>query len=60
MYGRGRLTSATILLVGLARLDLGEHRRFSIPFLFAASILMTIAGVAFGVSTVTAYSVTRN
>jgi len=43
------LTPATFLLVGLARLDLGEHQRFSIPFLFAASILMTVASVAFGV-----------
>ncbi len=42
------LTPATFLLVGLARLDLGEHQRFSIPFLFAASILMTVASVAFG------------
>ncbi len=43
------LTPATFLLVGLARLDLGAHQRFSIPFLFAASILMTAASVAFGV-----------
>ena len=43
------LTPATFLLVGLARLDLGEHQRFTIPFLFAASILMTAASVAFGV-----------
>jgi len=43
------LTPATFLLVGLAKLDLGEHQRFSIPVLFAASILMTAASVAFGV-----------
>jgi CitMHS family citrate-Mg2+:H+ or citrate-Ca2+:H+ symporter len=43
------LTPATFLIVGLANLELGEHQRFSIPFLFAASILMTTASVAFGV-----------
>jgi CitMHS family citrate-Mg2+:H+ or citrate-Ca2+:H+ symporter len=30
-------------------LDLAEHQRFSFPLLFGASVLMTIAGVAFGV-----------
>ncbi|HTT61027.1 MAG TPA: citrate:proton symporter [Bryobacteraceae bacterium] len=43
------LTPATFLIVGLANVELGEHQRFSIPFLFAASILMTAASVAFGV-----------
>ena len=43
------LTPATFLIVGLARVDLGDHQRFSIPFLFAASVLMTLASVAFGV-----------
>jgi CitMHS family citrate-Mg2+:H+ or citrate-Ca2+:H+ symporter len=43
------LTPATFLIVGLADLDLGEHQKFTIPFLFSASILMTIAAVAFGV-----------
>jgi CitMHS family citrate-Mg2+:H+ or citrate-Ca2+:H+ symporter len=33
----------------LARVELGDRQRFSIPFLFAASLLMTIARVAFGV-----------
>lgn len=33
----------------LADLDLGAHQRFSFPFLFAASILMTITCVAIGV-----------
>lgn len=43
------LTPATYLLVGLAGVDLGEHQRFSTPYLFAASVVMTIAAVAFGV-----------
>ena len=43
------LTPATFLIVGLADLDLGEHQKFSIPFLFGASVLMTIASVAIGV-----------
>jgi CitMHS family citrate-Mg2+:H+ or citrate-Ca2+:H+ symporter len=43
------LTPATFLVVGLAGIDLGAHQRFSIPFLFGASVLMTIAAVVFGV-----------
>lgn len=43
------LTPATFLLIGLAGLDLAEHQRFTIPWLFAASVLMTIAAVLFGV-----------
>jgi CitMHS family citrate-Mg2+:H+ or citrate-Ca2+:H+ symporter len=43
------LTPATFLIVGLADLDLGEHQKFSIPFLFGASLLMTIACVVLGV-----------
>ena len=40
------LTPATFLIVGLARIDLGDHQRFSFGFLFGASVLMTLAGVA--------------
>lgn len=29
--------------------DLGEHQRFTIPWLLAASVVMTIAAVLFGV-----------
>jgi CitMHS family citrate-Mg2+:H+ or citrate-Ca2+:H+ symporter len=43
------LTPATFLIVGLAGIDLGDHQKFSIPFLFAASVIMTFAAVAFGV-----------
>jgi CitMHS family citrate-Mg2+:H+ or citrate-Ca2+:H+ symporter len=43
------LTPATFLIVGLAGVELGDHQRFTIPFLFGASVLMTLASVAFGV-----------
>ncbi|HEV7220631.1 MAG TPA: citrate:proton symporter [Terriglobales bacterium] len=43
------LTPATFLIVGLAGIELGDHQRFSIPYLFAASVLMTFAAVVFGV-----------
>ena len=43
------LTPATFLVVGLAGIELGAHQRFTIPFLFGASVVMTIAAVLFGV-----------
>ena len=43
------LTPATFLIVGLAGIELGAHQRFSIPWLFGASVMMTIAAVLFGV-----------
>jgi CitMHS family citrate-Mg2+:H+ or citrate-Ca2+:H+ symporter len=43
------LTPATFLIVGLARVELSEHQRFTGPFLLAASLVMTIASVIFGV-----------
>jgi CitMHS family citrate-Mg2+:H+ or citrate-Ca2+:H+ symporter len=43
------LTPATFLVVGLCRIDLAEHQRFTAPWLFAASVLMTIACVLCGV-----------
>jgi citrate-Mg2+:H+ or citrate-Ca2+:H+ symporter, CitMHS family len=43
------LTPATFLVVGLTGIELGEHQRFTMPWLFAASIVMTIAAVLFGV-----------
>ena len=45
------LTPATFLVTGLSRIDLAEHQRFSIPYLFGASLLMTMACVAFGIFT---------
>jgi citrate-Mg2+:H+ or citrate-Ca2+:H+ symporter, CitMHS family len=43
------LTPATFLLVGLCRIELADHQRFTAPWLFAASVLMTLACVLFGV-----------
>ena len=43
------LTPATFLIVGLCGIELGDHQRFSAPLLFAASVLMTVAAVGFGV-----------
>jgi CitMHS family citrate-Mg2+:H+ or citrate-Ca2+:H+ symporter len=39
------LTPATFLVVGLADITLAQHQRFTIPFLFAASLLMTGAAI---------------
>jgi CitMHS family citrate-Mg2+:H+ or citrate-Ca2+:H+ symporter len=43
------LTPATFLIVGLTGVELGEHQKFSIPFLWAASIIMTITCALIGV-----------
>jgi CitMHS family citrate-Mg2+:H+ or citrate-Ca2+:H+ symporter len=43
------LTPATFLVVGLCGIDLADHQRFTIPYLFGASVVMTLACVAFGV-----------
>ena len=43
------LTAATFLLTGLAGVDLAAHQRFAIPWLFAASLVMTLECVLFGV-----------
>lgn len=43
------LTPATFLIVGLAGIELSEHQKFTIPFLLAASILMTLVCVLLGV-----------
>jgi CitMHS family citrate-Mg2+:H+ or citrate-Ca2+:H+ symporter len=39
------LTPATFLLVGLAGIELREHQKFSFPFLFGASVLMTLVAL---------------
>jgi CitMHS family citrate-Mg2+:H+ or citrate-Ca2+:H+ symporter len=39
------LTPATFLVVGLSEISLAQHQRFTIPFLFAASLLMTVAAI---------------
>lgn len=43
------LTPSPFLLVGLLRLDLGTHQRYSIGYLFAVTIVMTIVAVLIGV-----------
>jgi CitMHS family citrate-Mg2+:H+ or citrate-Ca2+:H+ symporter len=43
------LTPATFLVVGLCGIELGEHQRYTAPYLFAASVLMTITCVLLGV-----------
>ena len=43
------LTPATFLLVGLAGIGLADHQRYAIGYLFALSVVMTIAAVLFGV-----------
>src|SRR5262249_29820826 len=43
------LTPATFLVVGLTGIELGEHQRFTAPFLFAASVLMTVTCVVLGI-----------
>lgn len=43
------LTPATFLVVGLSEITLAQHQRFTIPFLFAASLLMTASAVIIGV-----------
>lgn len=43
------LTPATFLITGLTGVELGEHQKFSIPFLWLASIIMTITCAVIGV-----------
>jgi citrate-Mg2+:H+ or citrate-Ca2+:H+ symporter, CitMHS family len=42
------LTPATFLLIGLTKIELGEHQKFTIPFTFATSIVMTIIAILTG------------
>jgi CitMHS family citrate-Mg2+:H+ or citrate-Ca2+:H+ symporter len=43
------LTPSTFLLVGLSGVDLAEHQKFSIPFLWGASVAMALACLALGI-----------
>ena len=43
------LTPATFLVVGMSDISLAQHQRFSIPYLFSASLLMTLAAIVFRV-----------
>ncbi|HXS75237.1 MAG TPA: citrate:proton symporter [Terracidiphilus sp.] len=40
------LTPATYLVVGLSGITLAQHQRYTMPFLFGASLLMTAAALA--------------
>ncbi|MDT8902516.1 CitMHS family transporter [Anaeroselena agilis] len=42
------LTASTFLLVGLAGVDLGDHQKFTIPFAFGVTLVMTIVAVLTG------------
>ena len=42
------LTPSTFLLVGLVGIELGDHQKFTIPFLLATAIFMTFVAVAIG------------
>jgi CitMHS family citrate-Mg2+:H+ or citrate-Ca2+:H+ symporter len=46
------LTPAPFLLVGLVGIEFREHQKFTLPFLFAASVWMTVVCVAIGVLSV--------
>lgn len=39
------LTPATFLVTGLSGIELSTHQRFAGPYLFGASVVMTIAAV---------------
>jgi citrate-Mg2+:H+ or citrate-Ca2+:H+ symporter, CitMHS family len=43
------LTPATFLVVGLSEITLAQHQRYTIPYLFAASLVMTVAAIVFRV-----------
>jgi len=42
------LTPATFLVCGLAGIELADHQKYTIPYLFGASVVMTIACVLLG------------
>ncbi len=43
------LTPATLLLVGLCGVELGDHQRFTIPLAFLVTVVMTFACVLLGI-----------
>ena len=42
------LTASTFLLIGLANVDLGEHQKFTIPYVFATTVVMTVVALLTG------------
>jgi CitMHS family citrate-Mg2+:H+ or citrate-Ca2+:H+ symporter len=43
------LVPSTYLLVGMARIEFGEHQRFTLPWALGACVVMLLAGLAFGI-----------
>lgn len=43
------LTPATFLVVGLTGINLGDHQKFAIPYLFGATVVMTITAALIGI-----------
>ena len=43
------LTPATFLVAGLSGIELSAHQRFSFLWLYAASLVMLVAALLFGV-----------
>lgn len=42
------LTPATFLLIGLTKIELGDHQKYTIPFAFGTTIVMTLVAIAIG------------
>jgi CitMHS family citrate-Mg2+:H+ or citrate-Ca2+:H+ symporter len=42
------LTPATFLLIGLCKIELGDHQKYTIPFAFGTTIVMTIVSIVIG------------
>lgn len=43
------LTSATFLLIGLAKVDLADHQKFTFKYAFLTTLVMTLVSVLIGV-----------
>lgn len=48
-FGVSPLTPSCFLLIGMTHISLADHQRFSIPYLWGLSILMTLFAALFGV-----------
>jgi citrate-Mg2+:H+ or citrate-Ca2+:H+ symporter, CitMHS family len=46
------LTGSTYLLVGLAKLDLGDHQKKTIPLAFLVTMVMLLVSTLMGVITI--------
>lgn len=43
------MTPSTFLLVALCKVDVGEHQKFSLPYLWSCSVVMTLTAALLGV-----------